>query len=454
MSAGVLTLLRVTLSVEQPWAVGGAPAPGDTMDLPVQRDPRRPGEMHLPASTLTGALREHLGEHAEHLLGPGLGRREVRPGTPAAPSPVRVLGTVVTGAVLTSNASTAVDRARRAARPGTLRTEQRVEGDQGGATTVHWHLERAGRRDDELMDALMDALTSWAPVIGRRRSSGQGQALVRKIDWVEADLATDAGLTWWLSSRGAWFDGGSRPDPTAGLSSGTVTGTASNPVAPVIDVKVVVVDPLHVGADKGSETRQAVGAAAPQGVRLGNHGKPVIPATSWKGLFRHRVEHVLESVGAPELDRKVVVAALFGASTAHAGRDADGRDTVTGGRGCLRFSESTLTGRSLVTRSHVAIDRISGGARDSLLFAWRSVPTDATAQLTIGTLRSLPEAVEVLLDHVLRDLHDGLIGVGGGTSRGYGTVRVDPPPTTRPAPLDLDAVTSWAQDAARTEESR
>jgi hypothetical protein len=56
-----------------------------------------------------------------------------------------------------------------------------------------------------------------------------------------------------------------------------------------------------------------------------------------------------------------------------------------------------------------------------------------------------------LLGHVMQDLHDGLIGVGGGTSRGYGTVMVDPAPA-RPDPLDLDAIIDWAHATARAED--
>jgi CRISPR/Cas system CSM-associated protein Csm3 (group 7 of RAMP superfamily) len=92
-------------------------------------------------------------------------------------------------------------------------------------------------------------------------------------------------------------------------------------------------------------------------------------------------------------------------------------------RGRLAFRDSTITGSQRQTRNHVAIDRISGGARDKLLFT-DEVVVAGRISLTITCLGPVAEWQRNLLLHVVRDIHDGLIGVGGGAQRGQGTLRL------------------------------
>ena len=45
-------------------------------------------------------------------------------------------------------------------------------------------------------------------------------------------------------------------------------------------------------------------------------------------------------------------------------------------------------------------------------------------KLTICALGTIADWQHDLLRHVVRDIHDGLIGVGGGAQRGQGTLRL------------------------------
>lgn len=86
---------------------------------------------------------------------------------------------------------------------------------------------------------------------------------------------------------------------------------------------------------------------------------------------------------------------------------------------------------------HNAVDRWTGGAADSLLFATLEPHTQdpqawAPIVLEIDTGRlgdQFPTALALLL-FLLRDLCDGLIPFGHGTTRGMGAVRVDPAEVT------------------------
>ena len=83
----------------------------------------------------------------------------------------------------------------------------------------------------------------------------------------------------------------------------------------------------------------------------------------------------------------------------------------------------------------MAIDRISGGSAqlttpdgvdgEGLLFNLKCYGPGATLELAIynDSDRPVEAGDRELLRQVIRDLDEGLIGVGGMTSRGYGTLR-------------------------------
>jgi CRISPR/Cas system CSM-associated protein Csm3 (group 7 of RAMP superfamily) len=74
-------------------------------------------------------------------------------------------------------------------------------------------------------------------------------------------------------------------------------------------------------------------------------------------------------------------------------------------------------------RTHVALDRVTGGARDRLLYA-QQVVVAGHFRLCVQSLCSLTEVEVALLRACVADLHDGLVGLGAATTRGLGTVRV------------------------------
>jgi CRISPR/Cas system CSM-associated protein Csm3 (group 7 of RAMP superfamily) len=99
------------------------------------------------------------------------------------------------------------------------------------------------------------------------------------------------------------------------------------------------------------------------------------------------------------------------------------------------------TGLRLRVAPHVAVDRWTGGAADSLLFAtlephpthdgaWQPIVLDLdVTRLHIdpdGTPEAAQRAALVLLLLVLRDMCDGWIGFGHATTRGMGAVSVKP----------------------------
>lgn len=443
----VITLLRVTLSLPAPWAVGGVPMRKDELDLPILVDPRGATPVpYLPATSLAGSLRAHVDRRdndlARNWFGDEIGQYEESRGTvERTPSKLWALGTRIGGtASVNGRSRTALHRDRRAALGGSLRTEQAVIATRNRPTTVVWHLQHEGPRNDDLRELIR----SWQPYVGRGRSIGQGEASVVSLERWELDLSRVTDLSWWLAGRHAWLGGDAAASPPT-TAHDTAKGQG-RVQAQRITRRWRLSHPLHIGAaeairDEPGTDPLASGRSTQVQRMYRPAGQLAIPGTTWKGVFRHRVEHVLQVVGHPE--PSTVITALFG-EAGHARNDIGGR------RGVLRFHASPLQAGpnggtpKLVTQTHVGIDRVTGGARDGLLFSVEAVDAGAETTLVISSDSPLPTALSNLLDHAVWDLHDGLIGLGGMTSRGYGWLELADPSVVAPGPVDSAAVTGAA----------
>lgn len=444
-SSRMSTLIKIDATIAGPWAVGAA-TPSRSANLPVLTDPRgaradTPGKPWLPMTTLVGSLRAHLSaadqETADAWFGdpwPSEGDPDPdRPDARTTPSKLRALGATLgncDGAVrMTRRARQS--SVRRAAEAGGLWDEQRVEPDDAGSTTVRMVFEHLGPADQ----TILNVMRSWTARIGRNQGVGFGALSVSQVTAVTVDLALATHLTWWLTRRGQWM--GSDPANDSGAPPGALTyvgdgGPSQKPWT--LTGRWRIVDPVHVGdptstpapSDEtdGRQARPRVVRRQPG--RGGKRGIPVIPGTAWKGVFRHRAEFILRSLGVSP-DSSPVIEELFGLAPRKLGND-----NLPGRRGALRFLDSAIREATEDKRSQVAIDRISGGAADSKLFAMERV-TGGTFELTIEADSEPSAPAVLLLKAVIRDLDDGLIGVGAAGTRGFGTVEMaDPTPVWEP----------------------
>lgn len=395
------TMIRLDLKLSDRWAIGRIPDPAGEVDLPVLVDPRN-GKPYLPGTTLAGALRRHLGDAAEQWLGPEPtafeeSRKAEPPSSESDPeppqrSPLGFLGSQVGEVAAQDRGATRVNPRRGAAEAGSLRTEQWNE-----PGTVLVALEYTGA--EQIESELLSQLLCWAPTLGRGASTGLGRAHVARVSWIRLKLTDADHLTWWLAQRDQWWLGTAAPPATVAGGTETPPDSANDAsLRATATTRWKLREPLHVGT--GEPEQQSDGRQLLSTMKLGD--RPMVPGSSWKGVFRHRVEHILRVVGA---DPQPICEALFGS-------------TATG-RGLLTFHDSILKGGSWQKQRHTAIDRFTGGVLDGALYEVEAVRPGTPIDLAI-TSPQLPDSVRNLLRHVQRDLHDGLIGVGGMSTRGYG----------------------------------
>lgn len=441
-----LTLVTVHVTITDRWAVGAVPDASAEVDLPVVRNPRSDlGDapiVHIPGTSLAGSLRRYLGDDlGQAWLGSEPGAWEQRTGELRyRRSRLRILGCrVAAGTTISDRGATSVDAARGAAQGRTLRTQQWVSPGEAVVVAVH---------DGPGDPGLRDALVAWRPVLGRARTSGLGRAQVTHVRSLTVDLSQGEHLTWWLTGgRDRWFGGeDATPAKTRTvLREADPSAKAASPWGERVRWRVR--EPVHVGVGaaapagdfEGTGTRASISTVA-EVMTVG--GRCVVPGSSWKGVFRHRVRVILDQCGMSSADVDDVLGTLFGSKVR---------------RGVLVFEDSCADAAPALRRTHAPIDRFTGGALDGGLHSLWALDEGAELEQCIRSDIAIPGAVTNLLRHAIQDISDGLVGVGRGSSRGYG--QLEALGYARPGPVDVAGIQDWVHPggepdvAASTEET-
>jgi CRISPR/Cas system CSM-associated protein Csm3 (group 7 of RAMP superfamily) len=408
-----ITLMTATVEVEPGWAVGSVAAAGSAIDRDILLDAA--GRPWIPGSSIAGSLRAHLAAADPPADAELMGSRP--PASRAESAESRVSPLWIVGAVLAPDRTaasadddletigqTAISRSRGAAAAGPLRVSRMAA--TGGRLTVYLRHD-PDLRHGPLTEAHLALIARWRPAIGRDRTTGAGRARLVELRHGTVDPGTPDGAATWLSHDGhELFDA---------VATQRIAGPAED--APWLTASFDITDGLLIGsslAEKAATSRK-------------RNGRPLVPGSAWKGVIRSRAEYIIRSVHGEDA----------------ACQQKDGTCQQQGGgpcpacavfghqgqRGLLAFRDSYIEDavEADPARTHVGIDRVTGGSREALLFQTAPL-TSGQLRLCIDALDDPPPWTRNLIGHVLRDIGDGLIGVGSRTTRGLGTLRLTSPP--------------------------
>lgn len=393
---------------------GGVTVPGGPDEAQVALDLDPEGRVHLPGTSLAGALRELAREQrgvqtAADWFGPVLSGPEAE----AKASRVWVLGSRrLDDAATLLLSSTRIDRARGAAASNTLRTEEVLPAGALFEVFLRWD----DALDGEVAE-LGGLIASWRPLIGRGVSRGRGRCAVDAVRYGTLRLSDPADLLRWLTSAGPDLARQVAVTPAEVPDSDTDDGL-------LFRVPARIAGPWRIGTGSKPEP----GSREPlRLLRAGPGGPPVVPGTALKGLLRSRAEFILRSVIGesaaclPGSCGECWTCRVFGYG---GGSDADA--TMVGGRAAIRFADAVVAAPIEATRAHIAIDRFTGGALDGALYTAEAVEagtfTIRADLLPAPAGEQLRAEMAAVLRLVLQDLDDGIIGMGAATARGYGSV--------------------------------
>ena len=145
-------------------------------------------------------------------------------------------------------------------------------------------------------------------------------------------------------------------------------------------------------------------------------GIPVIPGTSWAGVFRHHMHSVLRqiSINGQIESRDTELDHLFGME------EKNGEHT----RSAIRFTETVIEGGAPYSITQNAVDRFTQAPRNMALFTsrfWQG--GEGELDITIEKKRIVPLQAQ-LLAVALIDLDLGLFTFGGAAGTGHGRCEI------------------------------
>lgn len=470
-----LTYYRVLLEMtEQGGVTTPGPAIRDEPDALIDRDPF--GRPHIPGTSMAGALRARVSqvaseEQARQIFGHVGGSGQRDDGTIEADASrlwvmnaeqdvVESAGDQPAPQVLT-RWSTAIDRRRGAARLHTLRGVEMLP--VGTRFVARLWLEDATEATELIMAR---TLSGWWPSIGRGVSSGHGRMAVIEARSATLDLGQREDLLLWLGGGGPSLVDTVTLDPGRGRALDLEDQCAMGPEGQPRVLRATIKAPLFVAA--GKKQQEEVSTEDRVRMPLMRDEQPLLPGSSLKGVLRSRCEFILNTVGVPAcLDQscgQCHTCGWFG----HGGGHDDDAGSV-GARSKVRIPDALVTDAQLRTRTHVALDRWTGGVaqdtptdgaihppgeRGGKLYSLRAVERGSfDIRLEFNALPA-GEETELFLATialVIEDINAGLLAFGAATTRGYGTVEIAPSDWL-PSGSDARALlkTRTSQKGART----
>ncbi len=284
------------------------------------------------------------------------------------------------------------------------------------------------------LDDLVTAVKRWRPRLGGRVGTGWGAVDLTQF---RLGIADPVGLTELLAAEStvALYDSLLPRHKAAAkelrISQQAAVGPAWSLSLDLVAADFLLLDPRQDPV--GDRNNRAVSSDR-------------VAGSSWRGLLRARSEFILRSCGIPaclssegeQICGRCPTCELFGWAPGPCAETG-----AIGSRGLVTFNDSPVTGER-VSLDHAPVDRFTGGAADQKLFTRECFAPGARLTLTIeqtSDRRPVPTWATRLLTLAVRDLVEGLIGVGNSTTRGYGTVRLADDASLPPVPTDwLDHV--------------
>jgi len=208
----------------------------------------------------------------------------------------------------------------------------------------------------------------------------------------------------------------------------------------IIEGEVIAVSPLRIGAGKESFDPTSL---ARDPILKDRDGRPIIPGSSWKGVFRSAGERILRfkknvevcsGVGKDYCLNNYRKAKDFDSAIRSGNMEEALR--IFWDHTCLncklfgtmsvmsnvRFLDSLPISYSLNSRAMVAISRTEGAAaRGALVTVEYVEPGSKFTFKLIGS--NLPNYAIGYLVTIMKNIHDGLVQIGGHKSRGFGFVK-------------------------------
>jgi hypothetical protein len=220
-----------------------------------------------------------------------------------------------------------------------------------------------------------ERLAAWRPLTGHGISRGHGRCTVEDVRHGALHLDDPDDLLRWLSMSG--------PDLARTIATEPVHApTDANTNDILLSVPVSITGPCRTGS--GGEPVDQLIPIFRVGVA------PALPGSGLKGFIRSRAECILRSVGiTPEPCRDQTCGRCWTCQVFGCGSGQDMASTSVGVRSAIRVADATVQNPIVVRRTHIAIDRFTGGVLATALCTMEAGEA-GTFTLQVEQLEMLP----------------------------------------------------------------
>lgn len=251
---------------------------------------------------------------------------------------------------------------------------------------------------------MLQALYQGDIRLGAYKSIGGGKFTIEDCQYVHYDCSINEDLLAYVQRSKPYID---YRFSNATVSSSIVKFTMSGKTG----------TPMLIGGEYPHDSKQPDRTFMITMYDEEGKGKPFIPASSLKGVLRHRVERIANTLNLPEQDKYITK--LFGSSN----------DATVKQQASLQLEDIILENNQEKIYYRIAINPLTAGVKDGAVLNEEttigSFTTEINYQLREGEQTVEDQIAITLLLFSLRDLAMQQFSIGSGASIGRGYVKME-----------------------------
>lgn len=267
-------------------------------------------------------------------------------------------------------------------------------------------------RESEFFDLLCADMCAGTLRLGGKSNSGYGAYKEVRRQYLRIDLSTTEGMVTWLNLDPWGEIAGEKDEPLPAPAGININpGLNGFLTIPLQGQGPILIGGGSLDPDGSLPDEDIVFALSPfmDYSRGCLSWRYVLPGSSLKGVFRHRIYDILTLLGMQDKNATSLIDNLFGSVKNGAGR-----------AGKIQVRDGVIAGGKAAPVSHVTIDRFSGGTVQGALFKEKPLWADNYSLNLRLDVNEVEAHEAALLFHALLDFCEGDVSVGSGANRGNG----------------------------------
>lgn len=251
------------------------------------------------------------------------------------------------------------------------------------------------KRYVDIINKILQAIQSGIITLGSYKSIGAGKLSIASCESVHFDCTNESDLYAYVNE--------SKPYKQVVISDSLL-------MKDIIEIQISgrTASPILVGGVYPNDSNK------PDETFMTTHyGEPLIPASSIKGVLRHRVNRIANILEIIEKEKYITY--LFGSDESSSDKE----------RGYLQFEDIVLENKSETVSYRIGINPFTGGTRTGALLSEETVEGTFSTTIYLLQKNEYTNVALALLLFALRDLALQQVTIGSGSAIGRGLLHIE-----------------------------